>query len=65
MPIVDSFLPPDDCTTFAPDRKRLQAGGVRWPDARRTALLRMLLPPPAVERRAPEELSSDEERWLL
>ena len=61
MPIVDSFLPPDDCTAFVPDRKRLQAGGVRWPDARRTALLRMLLPPPAAERRPPEELSSDEE----
>jgi hypothetical protein len=65
LPIVDSFLPPDDCTAFAPDRKRLQAGGVRWPDARRTALLRMLLPPPAVERRPPEGLPSDEEQWLL
>jgi hypothetical protein len=65
MPIVDSFLPPDDCTAFAPDRKRLQAGGVRWPDARRTALLRMLLPPPETAMRPPEEPSSDEEQWLL
>ena len=65
MPIVDSFVPPDDCTAFVPDRKRIKAGGVRWPDARRTALLRMLLPPPAVEKRAPEGPSSNEEQWLL
>jgi len=65
MPIVDSLLPPDDCTAFVPDRKRLKAGGVRWPDARRTALLRMLLPPPAMETQSPEELSSGAEQWLL
>ena len=58
-------MPPDDCAAFVPDRKRMKAGGVRWPDARRTALLRMLLPPPAVEKRAPEGLSPDKEQWLL
>jgi hypothetical protein len=47
LPIVDSFIPPDFCTAFSPDRKRLQIGGVRWPDARHTALLRLIAPPPA------------------
>ena len=43
-PIVDSFVPLDGCNAFEPDRKRLHAGGIRWPDARRTALLRARLP---------------------
>jgi hypothetical protein len=59
MPIVDSFLPPSSCRSFSSSRKRLQEGGIRWPDARRTALLRLLpLPqspatPRAAERPAP------------
>ncbi len=45
LPIVDSFVPPDFCTAFHLDRRRLRAGGVPWPDARRVALLRVLAPP--------------------
>jgi DNA-directed RNA polymerase subunit RPC12/RpoP len=65
LPIVDSFVPPDFCTAFRPDRKRLRAGGVRWPDARRVALLRLLALPPAPETTPPEGLSSGDEQWLL
>jgi hypothetical protein len=65
LPIVDSFVPPDYCTAFTPDRKRLQTGGVRWPDARRVALLRLLAPPPAPETTSPEEPPSGDEQWLL
>ena len=39
LPIVDSFVPPDFCTAFTPDRKRMKDGGVDWPDARRVATL--------------------------
>jgi hypothetical protein len=42
QPIIDSFVPLDGCYAFEADRKRLRSGGVRWPDARRTALLRLL-----------------------
>jgi hypothetical protein len=65
LPIVDSFLPPDFCTAFMPDRKRLRAGGVRWPDVRRVALLRLLALSPALEMAPPESLPSDDERRLL
>lgn len=65
LPIVDSFLPPDFCTAFKPDRRRLRAGGIRWPDPRHVALLRLLAPPPAPETKSPEELSSGDEQWLL
>jgi len=65
LPIVDSFLPPDFCVAFRPDRKRLKAGGVRWPDVRRVALLRLLAPSPAPETAPPESLPSGDERWLL
>jgi hypothetical protein len=63
--IVDSFLPPDSCRAFAPDRKRLRVGLVRWPDARRVALLRLLAEPQAPETEAPEEPPSGDEQWLL
>jgi len=53
------------CTAFTPDRRRLQAGGVRWPAARRVALLRLLAPPPVPETTPPEELPSGDEQWLL
>lgn len=50
LPIADSYMPPDFCTAFKLDRRRLQANGIRWPDARRVALLRMLgLLPPATQ----------------
>jgi hypothetical protein len=65
LPITDSFLPPDFCATFKPDRRRLRASGIRWPDAHRVALLRLLAPPPAAETTPSEELPSDDEKWLL
>lgn len=66
IPIVDSFLPPDFCSAFAPDRKRLRLGGVRWPDARRTALLRLLSPPsPPDTVPLKEAHPSGDEEWLL
>jgi hypothetical protein len=65
LPITDSFLPPDFCTAFKPDRRRLRASGIRWPDSRRVALLRLLAPPPAAETTPSEELPSDDEQWLL
>jgi hypothetical protein len=64
-PITDSFLPLDFCTAFKPDRKRLRAGGIGWPDARRVALLRLLAPPQALETTLPEEVPSGDEQWLL
>lgn len=39
--IVDSFVRLDRCRAYQPDRQRLRMGGVRWPDARRSALLRL------------------------
>jgi hypothetical protein len=65
MPIMDSFLPPDFCTAFKPDRRRLRVGGIHWPDARRVAFLRLLALPPAPETTPPEELLSGDEQWLL
>lgn len=64
LPIPDSYLPPDHCTAYALDRRRLQASGIRWPDDRRTALLR-LLAPPVVTRPLAEGVPSGDERWLL
>jgi hypothetical protein len=64
LPIADSFLPPEHCRAFKPDRKELKAGGIRWPDARRVALLRILEPLP--EEKAPDpDVAPDEELWLL
>jgi len=60
--IVDSFMPPDSCRAFAPDRKRLRVGLVRWPDARRVALLRLLAEPPAPEKEAPEGVPPGDEQ---
>jgi hypothetical protein len=40
--IADSYFPPDYCTTYEPDRKRLRAAGIAWPNARRVALLHLL-----------------------
>ena len=64
LPIVDSFLPPSFCRSFAPSRKRLQAGGIRWPGVHRTALLRLLAPPEAAIP-TPLEQPSGHEQWLL
>jgi hypothetical protein len=47
-----------------PDRKRLRASDVKWPDAHRAALLRLLAPSPALKAGPVEELSGDEQ-WLL
>ena len=65
LPIVDSLLPPDFCATFRPDQKRLKAGGVRWPDARRVALLGLLAPLPPQEARSSEALPWGDEQWLV
>jgi hypothetical protein len=65
LPVTDSFLPPDICTAFKPHRKRLRASGIRWPDARRAALLRLLAPPLIPETTPPEEVPSGDEQWLL
>ena len=65
LPIVDSFVPPDSCAAFSPDRKRLRAAGIRWPNPRRVVLLRLAASPPARETEPPEGLPSGEEQWLL
>jgi hypothetical protein len=65
LPILDSYLPPDHCTAYAPDRSRLQASGIPWPDDRRTALLRLLAPPVVTTRPPAEGTPSGDERWLL
>jgi hypothetical protein len=67
LPIVDSFVPPDFCTAFTPDRKRMKDGGVSWPNVRRVALLRMLAPSPSA---SPQTVSAQasptgDEHWLL
>jgi hypothetical protein len=64
-PIVDSFVPLDGCTAFAPDRKRLQSSGIRWPDAHRTALLRLAIPRSISEAESSQDLPSEEDQWLL
>ena len=53
MPVVDSYLPPDSCRAFAPDRKRMRENGIRWPRARRTVLLRLLVEGHAVGASSP------------
>ena len=65
LPILDSFLPPDSCRAYAAERRRLKEGGIRWPDARRTALLRLLAAPAAHETAPLAELSPDDAQWLL
>lgn len=71
LPIVDSYLPPDSCRAFRPDPKRLRANGVHWPDARRTALLRLTRVAPQRKAGRPAEPELDqklpgaEEEWLL
>jgi hypothetical protein len=67
MPIVDSFVPPDFCTAFTPDRRRVKDGGIYWPNARRVALLRMLAPSPPVpsEVALAEESPAGDDQWLL
>jgi hypothetical protein len=64
LPIVDSYIPPDSCMAFKLDRRRLLASGIRWPDARRVALLRMIRVP-AVSRAGPAEEPAHDEQWLL
>lgn len=69
IPIKDSYLPPDHCTAFEPEQRRLKASEVGWPDARRAALLRLLAAPaetsvPSV-RPSSKPVTSSEEQWLL
>jgi hypothetical protein len=63
--IIDSYLPPDFCRAFSPDTRRLRADGVRKPDARRVALLRLLAPSPPAETPPPDSRPSEDEQWLL
>jgi hypothetical protein len=63
-PIQDSFLPPDSCTAFAPELRRLHAGGVQWPGTRQRALLRLLNPSHVAEK-TPVAPAQDDERWSL
>jgi hypothetical protein len=65
QPIVDSFFPPDFCTSFSPDRRRLKASQVGWPDARRVALLRLVVSSPSPETGPPAESCLSDEQWLL
>jgi hypothetical protein len=65
MPILDSFLPPDSCRAFTPERRRLKRGGLSWPDARRIALLRLLALPAAPATRNTDPLAGGEDPWLL
>jgi hypothetical protein len=65
LAIVDSFLPPDSCTAFKPERARLRRGNVGWPDARRVALLRLtgvLMRPGDLSH---ERASTGDKEWLL
>jgi hypothetical protein len=63
--VADSFFPPDFCTAFELERKRLHQGGIRWPDARRVALLRLLAPRTPQGRMARERQPTDDELWLV
>jgi hypothetical protein len=65
MPIQDSMLRPDPCHAFRPNRARMRASKVPWPDARRTALLRLLDLSPALKGAGHREMSHDEEKWLV
>jgi hypothetical protein len=64
-PIVDSFVPLDGCHAFQPGRERTRAGGVRWPDARRVALLRLLLSRSSLPASSPRDVPDSDEEWLL
>ncbi len=65
LQIVDSFVPPDFCRAFAPEQKRLKQSGVRWPDAQRAALLRLLELPRAPSTSTTEKLPQGDELWLV
>ncbi len=65
LPIVDSFMPPDYCRAFEPHVKRLRAGGVAWPDARRAGLLRLLARQPVRPEPEEDERPAGEDQWLL
>jgi hypothetical protein len=40
--ILDSYVPPEHCSCFQADRKRVRSSEIDWPDIRRAALLRLL-----------------------
>jgi hypothetical protein len=62
-PVADSLVPLDGCSAFTANTQRIHDSGVRWPDARRAAALRLLLAP-APETTSPREIRGDEE-WRL
>jgi hypothetical protein len=64
-PIVDSYLPPDFCTAFKPEHRRLQVSRVSWPDARRVALLRLAISPSVPGAVGNAKLPAGDEEWLL
>jgi hypothetical protein len=65
MRIMDSYFPPDSCRAFRPARQQIKDSHIKWPGARRAALLHLLtslpVPPPATAERS----LSDDEQWLL
>jgi hypothetical protein len=65
MPIIDSFLPPDSCRAFAAEPRRLKRGGLKWPDARRTALLRLLALPVTQAVGDTNGFPQGDDQWLL
>jgi hypothetical protein len=65
MRIVDSYFPPDSCRAFQPARQQIKDSQIRWPDARRTALLRLLASPPHPRPATKQRTLSDDEQWLL
>jgi hypothetical protein len=57
MPIADSMGRPDSCRAFKPNRTRIGASQIRWPGARRTALLRLMKSEAASRGQRPEASS--------
>ena len=62
--IVDSYFPPDFCRAFTPDKKRIKAGDISWPNRKITALIKILNHTQR-EGQKVDKISDDEEKWLL
>jgi hypothetical protein len=64
LPIIDSYFPPDFCSAYNPDKKRIKSGDVSWPNRKVTALIRLLNEKHG-GRPKPAKAPSEEEKWLL